>query len=220
MRNFFVVSVLILSSTLNAQMYERGNIILSAGFGFPNLYSWTTDDYGFYYTYNNGYEDYIKFDADESPISQFYRLDIMKDKRVSHGLEFSYVNNIVSQSFIEPIYELQYDDWSNDSIYNKVSEKDHHISFKNSKYNFVYNLSFHFSRNKKRFDGFITSGLGLSYRKTTGYEDDGLRFSKSPYRLAVRMGIGMNYFLTKNIGLNLTFRIGGPLLTSGLTLKF
>jgi len=220
MRNFFIVSVLILSSTLNAQMYKRGDIILSAGIGFPNLYTWTTNDYGFYFNDEVGNEMYLKFKANKNPISQIFCLELMKDKRLSHGFEFSYVHNFVSTSFSEPIYELKYDSFSNDSINEKVGAKDHEVSFKNSKYNFVYNLSFHFSRNRKRFDGYITSGLGLSYRKTTGYKEDGLNFSKSPYRLALRFGLGMNYFLTKNIGLNLTFRLGGPLVSTGLTLKF
>ena len=49
------------------------------------------------------------------------------------------------------------------------------------------------------------------------YSTSGAAFS---IPLSVRVGLGMNYFFTENIGMNLEFGLGGPLIQGGLALAF
>lgn len=213
---FFVCGV------TSAQMYKRGDIIMSAGKGFPNKYSFTSNGFFFRYTDGNGKYETVFLDATENPPSWFVRFELLSDKRVSNGLELSYVYNLVSDEFTTYHTETIIDTTTWDGLLypTEVSiPTTHHITCRNEKIGLIYNMTFHFSRNRKRFDGYITYGFGLNYKRTTGL-DDGLVKNYTPLGLAFRAGLGMNYFFTKNIGINLACRLGGPAISGGISVKF
>lgn len=84
----------------------------------------------------------------------------------------------------------------------------------------------HFGKNK--LDAYWHIGLGIAIwsveAKTT--DPSNSIFSTSPTSrgsgpvLAFRTGVGLRYFFTKNLGVNLDMGLGGALLTGGVSVKF
>lgn len=215
---------LIIHGMTSAQMYKRGDLIVSAGTGFPNKYSFRSDELFFGYIAEGQEYETVFLKATENPLSWFMRFELLSDKRVSNGLELSYVYNLVSDSYTSFHTEIVIDTatWNGSNDTSEVTIPTiHPVTCRNEKIGLVYNMTFHFSRNKKRFDGYITYGFGLNYKRTTGL-DGGLFLSSlnNQFGLAFRAGLGMNYFLTKNIGLNLACRLGGPAISGGVSVKF
>ena len=85
---------------------------------------------------------------------------------------------------------------------------------------------------KERTDFYCHSGIGASIWSPdqVRIEEEILDYSgstmmtkyvevKNTVPIGFRTGIGFRYLFTKNVGFNVDFGLGGPLLTAGLTVK-
>lgn len=191
----------------NAQMFKRGDILTDTYIGYPNLYKFGIEEY-ILGGVNGGIVDMKRL----FPLG--CRFEVFSQKRVAHSLDFTYVqaNCLMGE------YKGYYDSIND---YYKQDEFLTYYSITAKKYSLVYALNFHFIRNSKKWDGYIMAGLGLKYR-TAGSLDN----PEYPFRdynkigLISRLGIGFRYFVTPNLGCNFSFKLGGPLLTIGVTAKF
>lgn len=87
----------------------------------------------------------------------------------------------------------------------------------------MFRSNFHFA-NSSDFDAY--GFLSLGYRSTTftfastdPFWDSSTNFS-SLIPVGFKPGLGMRYFFTDNLGLNVEFALGSPLLSGGLSAKF
>ena len=94
-----------------------------------------------------------------------------------------------------------------------------------TKQRILLRVNIHFNTTEK-LD--VYSTLGLGYKKTQLKTDNiyntvevfGFNRTINMFPISMRGGIGIHYFFTQNIGLNLEAGFGGPIIQAGLTGKF
>jgi hypothetical protein len=87
----------------------------------------------------------------------------------------------------------------------------------------MFRANFHFSTSEK-FDAYALVSAGYKNNKFTFSTNDPNNSGSLSFGgilpFGIKPGIGLRYFFTKNIGLNLEFAAGSPLMCGGLSLKF
>jgi opacity protein-like surface antigen len=90
-------------------------------------------------------------------------------------------------------------------------------------YRAMVRANFHFAESDK-FDayGLVSGGYrstSFTYHTENPYDKSHLSY-KSIFPFGVKVGLGLRYFFTPNIGINLEMALGTPLLCGGLSFKF
>lgn len=187
-------------NTASAQAVEEGNILIDVYYGFPNLYGAT-----FKRAYaNSGTEENVKISS-LGPIG--LRGEYMVSDKIGLGLDVGFNNT-----------KLTYTE------FDAADNKDYDYDFTTQKIGAMVTFNFHFLESNDNLDAYFMVGAGYgnrSFKFTStdpNYTDetiDGL------IPVASRVGVGMRYFFTDNIGLNLAIGFGqGGLVNGGLSLKF
>jgi hypothetical protein len=116
---------------------------------------------------------------------------------------------------------LEYRDASVYYVNGQPVSYDYSLSF--TTYRAMVRANFHFAESDK-FDayGLVSGGYrSTSFTYTTGNPYDNSRLNyKSIFPFGVKPGLGLRYFFTPNIGINLEMALGTPLLCGGLSFKF
>lgn len=193
----------------NAQMFKRGDILADTYIGYPNLYKLGIEEY------------LLGADGDIADMKRLFplgfRFEFFSEKRIAHSLDFTYVQANCLMYEFKGYYS--YYDSINDSYY--LVKNFTNYTIKAQKYSLVYSLNFHFIRNSSKWDGYIMAGLGLKYRNASSLDNPDYQFRDyNKIGLISRLGLGFRYFVTPNLGCNFSFKLGGPLLTVGVTAKF
>lgn len=200
--SLIILSVLLFTSNVStAQVYEKGNFVVDAYYGFPNLLSSLVK------TSASMYEN--------SKVSTFGPVGIAAEfllgQKVGLGIEATYMS-------INAKYSNVYYDNNNNATYYDYEDK-------YTRMRILPRVNFHFGNNDK-FDPYLTVGVGYANFKEThtssqpDYAGNGFLTFTAPGNLATRVGFGVRYFFTDHFGFMAEAGIGGPLVRVGLTAKF
>lgn len=201
------VALSLASFKSNAQCISEGKILIDGYYGFPNLYSAV-----FKSAYaNSGSEANLKFGS-LGPIG--LRAEYLLTDKVGLGLDLGMNSSSISYDDITSVYNsttFTYDD----VIYN--------YKFSTRKIGAIVTFNYHFVENDN-IDAYFVLGMGYGSRSFT-FESTEPGYStptvKSLIPVASKIGVGMRYFFTENIGANLALGFGqGGLLNAGITAKF
>ncbi len=188
-------------STASAQAVEEGNILIDVYYGFPNLYATV-----FRNAYaNSGTEENVDING-LGPLG--LRGEYMVSDKIGLGLDLGFNNT-----------NLKYTE------FDSFDNKDYEYTFKTQKIGAMVTFNYHFLESNDNLDAYFMVGAGYSNRsfKFTSTDPDYIEdeVSGSLIPIASRVGVGMRYFFTDNIGVNLAIGFGqGGIINGGLSLKF
>ncbi len=188
---------LLFSNNASAQAVEQGNFIVDAYYGFPNLYT-----AAFKSIYNNSAGTLNYKVAGLGPLG--FRAEYMLADQFGMGLDIGFNKTVIS-----------YDEQSGTNTYN--------YEFSTQKLGVMATFNYHFLDNDK-VDLYGVLGVGYGNRSFDFSSTDPNYTNESIESLipvASRLGIGMRYFFTDNIGINVAAGFGqGGLLNAGISAKF
>jgi outer membrane protein W len=194
-------------TSANAQVVEQGSVVVDAYYGFPNLY---TAVFKAAYA-NSGSELDLKVGG-IGPLGA--RGEYLVTDKIGLGLDIGFNNSSVKYNEQTSVYN------STTGLYDL---KTYSYDFKTSKLGVLVCFNYHFLDNDK-FDLFSTVGVGYGNRtfNFTSTDPDYVPTSvKSLIPIASKVGLGMRYFFTDNIGANLQLGFGqGGILNAGISAKF
>ena len=202
----FVGVAALTSNNASAQAVEEGNIIIDAYYGWPDLYKST-----FRTAYaNSGSEIDLKMTG-LGPLGG--RFEYMMTDKVGLGLDVVYNSAGVQYKEVSQEYN------STTSTYEDVT---YEYDFKTQKIGAIVTFNFHFVDNES-LDVYGVAGAGYSNR-TFSFESTDPNYTESSVTgvipVGFKLGLGMRYFFTPNIGLNMGIGLGqGGLLNGGLSVK-
>jgi hypothetical protein len=208
------------NSNKDKEEEEEGNCVREGMFIFDGYYG---------YPYIVG--SYIKtvFNADKNNTT-LGEASVVSVKNINHiGGKFEYmVNDIIgigleySYAGVFMKYNSNYTEIENGVLITKRGLFDASLT----KQRILGKVNFHFETSKK-LDSYATIGIGYktSILKSNNLDDAlAVAVFNSSFSnfipVAIRMGAGLRFFFTKNIGLNIEAGIGGPLVQAGLSGKF
>lgn len=189
----------------NAQALEAGTIIVDGYYGFGNLY-------------NSVFKALASSSGSNVTTSSMGPLGIkgeyLLSSKVGFGLDLGYSSAKLS-------YTDTYTDYY-DANLNPVY-KTYDYSLKTAKIGVMVTFNYHFVESDK-FDAYFITGLGYgnrTFKETSTYTGYTPAKISSVFPIASRIGFGMRYFFTQNIGANLGLGLGqGGLVNFGITAKF
>lgn len=193
------VFVALSANQLSAQVYEKGNFVVDAFYGGPNLFSSILRTA----VTNGGYENGKVKSLGPLGITAEY----LVAQKIGVGIEATYSST-----------EASYD------YYDSYDEQRYHYEFSSTRLRILPRVNFHFS-NSTKVDPYLTCGIGYAnfkYKYTSNDPNDGdntLSFS-NPGGVATRVGFGVRYFFTDHFGAMAEAGVGGPLVRFGLSAKF
>lgn len=195
--------------TSNAQCLEEGNIIIDGYYGFPNLYTSV-----FKTAYANANEGATQVGLKIKGLGPVgLRGEYLVSEKVGVGIDIG-MNN-TSISYNETSDHLN----STTGLY---ETKTYNYKFSTQKIGVMGTFNYHFV-NKDKVDAYFVFGAGYGNRsyKFTSTDPDYVTASvKGIIPVAMRVGVGMRYFFTKNIGANLGLGFGqGGIINAGLSFK-
>ena len=193
----------------NAQAIGEGKIIVDGYYGFGNLY--------------NAIFEALASSSGSNITNKFMgplgvRGEYLISDKVGFGLDLGYSS--ASMNYNETITS-----YNPDINGNQIASTDtYDYSIKTSKIGAMVTFNYHFVESDK-FDAYFVTGLGYGNRTTT-YTSTNKDYivpssTSSLFPVAARIGVGMRYFFTENIGANLGLGLGqGGLVNIGITAKF
>jgi len=204
---FVAFSMLGLTSQVEAQVVEQGKVIVDGYYGFPNLYSSI-----FKTAYaNSGTEVNLKIGS-MGPVG--IRGEYLISNKIGFGLDLGM--NSTTLTYSEPT-----------QVYNSTTDTyttmNYDYTFKTQKIGAIVTFNYHFIENDN-FDAYFVFGAGYGNR-TFDFKSTDPSYSSSSIKglipVASKIGFGMRYFFTENIGANLAVGAGqGGLVNIGLSAKF
>jgi outer membrane protein W len=199
------VTILVSAVTLlfginsNAQAVSEGNIIIDPYYGYPNFGSKFASSL-------NGIEN-----SKVTGIGPMgLRAEYMVADKFGIGVDFIYNSFNVSGT----IDSLN----SDGTLYKSYDAKIY-----SQRYRPQIRMNYHFVSNDA-LDAYVGVGVGANIRKIgtktdyPNYNDNSISGSLIP--VSLRLALGMRYYFTDNIGLNLELGLGGPFMSGGLSIKF
>jgi opacity protein-like surface antigen len=204
---FLSLTMMLSSFTSNAQCVEQGSVLIDAYYGFPNLYSKV-----FKAAYaNTGTELNLKFSS-IGPVG--VRAEYMLADKIGLGLDLGMNSSSISYDEETSVYNSTTGNYEN-TTYN--------YGFVTRKIGALVTFNFHFV-STDALDVYSVLGVGYGSR-TFAFTSTEPGFSSptisSLVPVAMRVGVGMRYFFTENIGANIGLGFGhGGLLNAGLSVKF
>ena len=188
----------------NAQVLESGKIIIDGYYGFGNLY-------------NAVFKALASTSGSNITSSSIGPLGVrgeyLLSSKVGFGLDLGYSSAKLS-------YTDTYTEY--DAYFNPIINK-YDYSLKTFKIGAMVTFNYHFVESDK-FDAYFTTGLGYGkrfFKETSTYIGYTPANINSTFPVASRVGFGMRYFFTQNIGANLCLGLGqGGLVNFGISTKF
>ena len=196
----FFGMIFLMQLSASAQAVSQGNVLIDAYYGFPDLYRSTLRS-----AYDESGNTNLKVGG-LGPIGG--RLEYMLSDKFGLGLDIAYTSATVTydRDTVNTSGPITYQD--------KVGTK---------KIGGMVTFNYHFLQNDN-LDAYAM--LGAGYRQRTWFfESTDPDYSgdeiKGLIPVAFRIGAGMRYFFTDNIGANLAVGFGqGGLINGGLSFKF
>ena len=169
-----------------------------------------------YYGYGSLYNAIFKALVSNNASSTFKGLgpmgvrgEYMISDKVGFGLDIAYTSSSIKYS--ETILDMNLNFVTYDA------------TLKTAKLGTMVTFNYHFVNNDK-FDSYFVFGLGYGNRTFKAESDYAGYVSpeyNSTFPVASRLGVGMRYFFTEKIGLNLGLGLGqGGLLNAGVSARF
>ena len=181
----------------NAQAIEEGNIIIDAYYGFPNLYSTV-----FKTLYESSNSTGLTLGS-QGPLG--IRAEYLITDKVGFGIDLGMNSSSISYSEAD----------INNNIYD--------YKFTTRKIGAIFTFNYHFVENDK-LDAYFVVGGGYGNRtfKFTSTDPNYIEESvESVIPISYKIGVGMRFFFTENIGANLALGLGqGGLVNAGISAKF
>ncbi len=182
----------------NAQAVSEGNFIIDPYYGFPNLAASFIDV--------SDIEDVNKVGIGPAGL----RAEFMLADKFGLGIDLIY-NSLNVNGQIDSLNP-------DGSVYESYDSKIFMRRFRPQ-----VRMNYHFVATNE-LDVYTGVGVGLNFRQlgvTTDYPNyDDASVSGALIPVSMRLALGMRYYFTENIGANLELGIGGPILSTGLSLKF
>jgi outer membrane protein W len=203
MKKFFIIGALLagsmnIANTVSAQAVEEGNILVDAYYGFPNLYTAV-----FKNLYANSGSELNLNIGGAGPVG--IRAEYMLADKFGMGLDLGYQSS-----------KIEYDE------YDSYDNKTYNYKYSTSKISAIVTFNYHLLESSDNLDLYLVGGIGYGNR-TFKEETDNPNYTtvdfKSVIPVATRLGFGMRYFFTDNIGVNAAIGLGNGLLTGGLSIK-
>lgn len=190
---------LLFSNELNAQAVEQGNIIIDPYYGFPN----------FGKKLAKGFDEY-----DNVKVGGLGPLGIRAEYMVADklGLGIDFILNTTNVQYTADSIR------TDGTVYETYDVK---ASMRRIRLQARFN--YHFVENDNT-DAYFGVGAGWNQRiwdvKTEfpNYDTDATSGTLLP--VSMRVCVGVRYFFTPNIGLNAEIGLGGPVMTTGVSIKF
>lgn len=193
--------------TTTAQAVEAGNVLIDTYYGFPNLY---TSVFKTSYA-NSGTEVDLKISG-LGPLGG--RVEYMVADKIGVGLDIG-----MNSSKVE--YKEEGTEYN--STTGTYDTKVYDYTFSTQKLGVMATFNYHFLDNDA-VDAYVMFGAGYGNR-TFKFESTDPNYEEATINglipVASRLGVGMRYFFTPNIGANLALGFGqGGLVNGGLSFKF
>lgn len=195
------------TNTATAQAVEEGNIIIEGYYGFPNLYSTT-----FKAAYaNSGSQTDVTIKG-LGPVGG--RVEYLLADKFGLGLDIGFNNTKLT--FKDQVSEY-------DSNTGNTVLKTYNYDFSTQKMGVMVTMNYHFIDNDA-LDLYGMFGVGYGNRSFS-FKSDDPNYTEGKVSglipIASRLGIGMRYFFTDNLGVNLNLGFGqGGLMNAGISAKF
>ena len=209
-RNFAMGVVLFSGMTItsaNAQAVEEGKVLVDVYYGFPNLY---TSVFKTAYA-NSGSESNVKVSG-LGPLG--VRGEYMMTDKIGLGLDIGFNSSKVSYQEAYSVYN------STTGSFNNVT---YDYDFSTRKIGAIVTFNYHFLDNDN-FDLYSIAGVGYTSRNFK-FESSDPDYTpatvKSLIPVGFKVGVGMRYFFTDNLGAQLQAALGqGGILNAGISFKF
>ena len=202
-----IALVALAPSNSNAQAVEEGKILVDVYYGFPNLY---TSVFKAAYA-NSGTTEDVKI-AGLGPLG--LRGEYMVKDKFGVGVDIGYNSTTLTFKDKQEVYN------NTTGVYDT---KTYDYTFKTQKIGVMATMNYHFLNNDK-VDAYGVFGAGYGNRSYTFSSTDPDYKTESVKGLipvAMRIGAGMRYFFTDNIGANLALGFGqGGIVNAGVSMKF
>lgn len=190
-------------SNLNAQVFEKGDMVIDAYYGFLNLYT---------AVFENAYAASVTNNSMSvkglGPVGG--RFEYMVSDRIGLGLDIGFNNT-----------KLSYTEQDIDQNFNPIT---YTYNFSTQKLGVMATFNYHFLQNSEKFDLYGVFGIGYGNRSykyestKPNFQEGDLLVPQVP--IASRLGIGMRYLFTDHLGVNLGLGLGqGGLVNAGLSYK-
>jgi hypothetical protein len=193
---FLATTFISKSSFAGDDAFEQGKIIISAGYGFPNLGKSIFKVY-------QSYGGYSTSGFGPAHIKAEYALS----DKIGLGLSVNYVS-----------YKVEFNGTYIDNNFNTVTYKE---GFKGSSLSALLRMNIHFATTEK-LDPYWGFGAGYRSNSYTFYSDyagAGSLTLSGGIPFGFETTIGMRYFFTPNIGIYTEMGIAKSLVQLGLTIK-
>jgi len=191
------LTMMLATTKTNAQALEQGNVIIDAYYGFPNLYSAI-----FKAAYESSNSTGLTLGS-QGPLG--IRAEYLITDKVGFGIDLGMNSSSISYSEAD----------INNNIYD--------YKFTTRKIGAIFTFNYHFVENDK-LDAYFVLGGGYGNRtfKFTSTDPNYIEESvESIIPISYKIGLGMRYFFTENIGANLALGLGqGGLVNAGISAKF
>lgn len=184
-------------SNVNAQALNEGDVVVDSYVGYSLIGS----------LFNTYELDGSNSSKTSGILPVGLRGEYMLTQRFGIGLDFFYTSNKLEETFAN----------FDGSFYTNTTQRTKFASY--------ITMNWHLAQRSDKFDFVLTSGIGYKNtnwsQKTTNEFNSTLdtEFS-NVLPVSFRIGTTARYFFTDNIGANLTFSIGGPLVSAGISARF
>ena len=192
------LTMMLAPTKTNAQALEQGNVIIDAYYGFPNLYSTI-----FKAAYESSNSTGLTLGS-QGPLG--IRAEYLITDKVGFGIDLGMNSSSISFSEADINTNIIYD-----------------YKFSTRKIGAIFTFNYHFVENDK-LDAYFVVGGGYGNRnfKFTSTDPNYIEESvESLIPISYKIGVGMRYFFTENIGANLALGLGqGGIANVGVSAKF
>ncbi len=194
------------TSSVNAQAIEKGTVLVDAYYGFPNLYKAV-----FSAANSNGSELNLN-EGGAGPLG--IRGEYLLTDKIGIGLDLGFSNAFVNYDRNSFVIDPDTGEGS-DVVYTD--------EFKTRRIGGIVTFNVHFLKSDN-VDFYAMVGAGYKNRKSISDSTDPI-FEPTEFEslspVAFRVGTGLRYFFTDNVGINVALGLGhGSLLNGGVSFKF
>jgi hypothetical protein len=214
MKKIVTLSLLIVASVFtnfSKAQVSQGSVLVDAYYGFPNLYTTV-----FKTAYANSGEEINLKISGIGPLG--IRAEYLISDKIGIGIDAGFNNT-----------NIQYTEQGVNSVYDSITglfvdePYEYDYNFSTQKIGVIATFNYHFVQNDK-VDAYAVVGGGYGSRSFK-YETNDPSFEETTIKgvipVASKIGVGMRYFFTENIGANFAVGIGqGGLVNVGLSAKF
>ena len=197
---FFAVTAL----TANVKAQGKGSVIVDGYYGYGSFY-------------NAVFKALVSGDVLNSEFTGLgplgVRGEFMISDKVGFGLDIAYNSSAITYSETNSYFDENLN----------LIEETYDATLKTAKLGIMPTFNFHFVNNET-FDAYFIFGIGYGNRTFSAKSDYAGYVSpdySAPISVASRIGFGMRYYFTQNIGLNFGMGLGqGGLLNGGISARF